>query len=104
MNRVFSAKLKTIDFDYEFANGSRATFTYRSPNTSELIAAAERGDIGTAEALNIVKTQFEERLTSRSESAVKELIAEGMESGNLFDLMRELELLLEESKAAKKPN
>ena len=98
MSKVFSAKLRVLEFYYEFLDGKTAKLTYRSPTTNEIDEAIARGDNKTPDDL---QKNFAKRL-SGDQQAIDALLMEQRESGNLYELIGELEKELADEKNAKR--
>jgi hypothetical protein len=103
MSKVFSAKLNSVEFDYEFLDGTQAKFGFRQSSTEEIDNSAdlESGAGDTRALLANAKTQIKARLTG-DETLIEKLINEQMKSGNLYEFSGELNALLASERAKKK--
>ncbi|WP_416768524.1 hypothetical protein ACM66T_10235 [Sulfurimonas sp. ST-25] len=92
---------KKIDFEYEFADGTKETFSYLDPTTAQLecIVGAE----GVKQGMQAIKTVMHGCLKSGGEGAVDKLVEEQTSSGNIYDFKSMLDVELGKlKKSAKK--
>jgi hypothetical protein len=102
MSKVFSAKTAQVEFEYELG-GKKALFAYRGPTTSEVNEELEReGKITGSEIVKLTREKALNRLTAKGAISVEELIKDQEKSGNLYDLINELDALVVDEKNAKR--
>jgi len=101
MSKVFSAKRKTAEFNYEFLDGIKTTLTVRSLSTKEQI---KNSDIDVNDGESIVK-KFKElvkiQLGNNDEKLVKKVIDEQFEDGDIIVFSNEIASLIVEEKEKK---
>ena len=101
MSKVFSAKRKTAEFDYEFLDGIKTSLVVRSLSTKEQM---KNSDIDVKDGENIIK-KFKElvkiQLGNNDEKIVKKVINEQFEDGDLIVFSNEIAGLISEEKAKK---
>ena len=101
MSKVFSAKRKTAEFDYEFLDGVKTTLTARSLSTKEQM---KNSDIDVNDGESIVK-KFKElvkiQLGNNDEKLVKKVIDEQFEDGDIIVFSNEIASLIVEEKEKK---
>lgn len=103
MNRVFSAKRKFIEFDYEFIDGTKSTFAYyelAQKDIDELVDKEEQG-LSTSEKLKYRLELFKKQLLHTDKKLVDKLLKEQYEYGNIYDLITELDNMLNEVRKKK---
>ena len=99
MSKVFSAKRKTVEFEYEFLDGTNATLKARTLSTKEqeeLQKEFKDGDIVSA-----VKKQLQMILAGNDKEIVKKLIEEQYENGDLIEFSGSINELIREEKEKK---
>ncbi|MDR2152766.1 MAG: hypothetical protein LBO72_08095 [Helicobacteraceae bacterium] len=101
MSKVFSAKLNSVEFEYELG-GAKAAFNYRSPTTLEIDAEITSEAKEGATLIAASRAKLRERLEAKGAIDVEELIADQEKNGNLYEFIGALEALLQEERAKKK--
>jgi hypothetical protein len=101
MSKIFSAKRNSIEFEYEFIDGKKASLAYLSPTANDLIAAAASENAKGADLVKSLIESFKSRINGDAK-AIDRLIAEQSEQGDIFGLIGELESALTEERAKKK--
>jgi len=101
MSKVFNAKRKTAEFDYEFLDGVKTTLTVKSLSTKEQM---KNSDIDVDDGESIVK-KFKElakiQLGNNDEKIVKKVIDEQFEDGDIIEFCNEIALLVVEEREKK---
>ena len=101
MSKVFSAKRKTAEFEYEFLDGIKTTLTVRSLSTKEQM---KNNDIDAKDGESIIK-KFKElvkiQLGNNDEKIVKKVIDEQFEDGDIILFSNEIAGLIAEEKTKK---
>ena len=101
MSKVFSAKRKTAEFDYEFLDGIKTSLVVRSLSTKEQM---KNSDIDIEDGESIIK-KFKElvmiQLGNNDEKIVKKVINEQFEDGDIIVFSNEIASLIEEEKTKK---
>jgi hypothetical protein len=102
MSKVFSAKLASIEFEYEMG-GKTAAFTWRAPSTLEFEQELERSEKITAAQLGgFAREKVRARLSAKGAITIDELIADQEKNGNLYEFIGELDKAVADEKNAKK--
>jgi len=101
MSKVFSAKRKTAEFDYEFLDGIKTSLVVRSLSTKEQM---KNSDIDIEDGESIIK-KFKElvmiQLGNNDEKIVKKVINEQFEDGDIIVFSNEIASLIAEEKTKK---
>lgn len=103
MAKVFSAKRKSVEFEYEFLDGAKAKFVYSElpQKEMEMLLEFDEEEHTTTEKLNKRKEIFKKQIKAENEKLIDKLIEEQYEYGNLFELIGELDTLLVETRKKK---
>ena len=98
--RVFGTKKrKSIEFEYEFKDGTKESFEYKEASSKEavsLIKAMESGK--NALSMELTVEIFRGNLSGGN---VDKLVDEAYNEGNIFTLVEELNKLLDEAEEKK---
>lgn len=100
MSKVFSAKRKTAEFEYEFLDGTKSTLTARSLSTKE----QEEVPLLRGSSKNFsdgLKTTVRKQLATNDKELVEKVITEQYESGDLIEFSNALTALIRENKEKK---
>jgi len=101
MSKVFSAKRKTAEFEYEFLDGIKTSLTVRSLSSKEQM---KNGDFEANDSESIIE-KFKElikiQLGNNEEKIVNKVIDEQFEDGDLILFSNEISRLIEEEKEKK---
>ena len=101
MSRVFSARRKTAEFEYEFLDGITTTLTVRSLSSKEQM---KNSDIDINDGESVMK-KFKElvkiQLGNNDEKIVKKVIDEQFENGDIIVFSNEIASLITEEKTKK---
>ena len=101
MNKVFSAKRKSVEFDYEFLDSSTKTLKVQSLSSKEQsdiskMKLSEEKDINDR-----FKEIIEMQLVLNDKKDVKRVIDEQFKEGDLIEFSNSLGSLIQELKAKK---
>jgi len=101
MSKVFSAKRKTAEFEYEFLDGIKTTLVVRSLSTKEQM---NNNDIDVNDSESIIK-KFKElvkiQLGNNDKKIVSKVIDEQFEDGDIIVFSNEIAGLIAEEKTKK---
>lgn len=99
MSRIFSAKRKTVEFEYEFLDGTKATLKARTLSTKEQEELQK--EFNEKEIVAAVKKQLKMILAGNDKEIVKKLIEEQYENGDLIEFSGSINELIREEKEKK---
>ena len=92
------AKRESIDFDYEFKDGTVVKFKYLEPTSEMIDRSIELDESGVKERMDYVKEVFRECVQGDSE-LVEKMIDELMNDGNIYEAKAQLDEELGKRKA-----
>jgi hypothetical protein len=101
MSKVFSAKRKSVKFDYEFLDGKGETLEVTSLSSKEQEEVAGIEVDSTSDVLDKFKTILLKQLHKNDKKIVEKIIDEQYEEGDLIEFSNSLSSLIHESKAKK---
>ena len=99
MSRIFSAKRKTVEFEYEFLDGTKATLKARTLSTKEQEELQK--EFNEKEIVAAVKKQLKMILAGNDKEIIKKLIEEQYENGDLIEFSGSINELIREEKEKK---
>ena len=101
MSKVFSAKRKTAEFDYEFLDGIKTELVVRSLSTKEQMRNSDIDIKDGQSIINKFKELVKIQLGNNDEKIVKKVIDEQFEDGDIIVFSNEIAALIAEEKAKK---
>ena len=102
MSRVFSAKRKTVEFEYEFLDGSKVELVARSLSTKEQEELGkEFKNMGEDGVIEAIKKNITAILSKNDKRVVNKVIKEQYEEGDLVEFLTALSELITKEKAKK---
>ena len=94
------AKRDSIDFDYEYNDGTVVKFKYLEPTSEMIDRGFDLDDDNVKDRLEYVKEIFRESIKGDTE-LVEKMIVELMEEGNIYEAKVQLDEELGKRKAKK---
>jgi hypothetical protein len=103
MSKVFNAKRKTAEFEYEFLDGNKQTLVARSLSSKEQVEVtnAAKEALDNDAFLNNFRDSIRKQLASNDREIVEKILVEQYESGDLIEFGNALAGLIREEKAKK---
>jgi len=100
MNKVFSAKRKTVKFDYEFLDGKKVELEARGLSTKEQeIVNNDRTE--NEDFITNFKNILKKQLATNDKELVDSVIKEQYENSDIVEFSNSLAALVREEKAKK---
>lgn len=99
MSKVFSAKRKSVEFEYEFLDGTKATLKARTLSTKEQEEIQK--EFNEKEIVPAVKKQLKMVLAGNDKNIVKKLLEEQYENGDIIEFSGSINELIREEKEKK---
>lgn len=100
MNKVFSAKRKTVKFDYEFLDGKKVELEARGLSTKEQeIVNNDRAE--NEDFITNFKNILKKQLATNDKELVDSVIKEQYENSDIVEFSNSLAALVREEKAKK---
>ena len=100
MSKVFSAKRKTVEFEYEFLDGTKATLKARSLSTKEQEELQKEFE-DEKNAIEGIKKSIRLALAGNDKDIVEKVINEQYENGDLIEFVGSINELIREEKEKK---
>jgi len=101
VKKVFSAKTKKVEFEYEFLDGEKATLVARSLTSKEQEATTKAMTKDPAAVVANFKDVIGKQLDSNEKKVVANVIKEQYEHGDIVTFSNALGSMLQEEKAKK---
>ena len=101
MSKVFSAKRKKVNFEYEFLDGNVETLEVRSLSSKEQSEIAKIGRDNSEDITDGFKKVLKLQLASNDKKLIDKVIKEQYEEGDLIEFSNSLSALIREEKEKK---
>jgi len=101
MSKVFSAKRKSVKFDYEFLDGKSENLEVISLSSKEQEEVADIEVNSTHSVIEKFKTILKKQLVNNDKKTVDKIIKEQYSEGDLIDFSNSLSSLIHETKEKK---
>ena len=101
MSKVFSAKRKTVEFSYEFLDGTTKEVTANSLSSKEQSEIVGKKSENSEELMEKYKNIVSKQLKNEDSKTVEKLIKEQYEEGDIIEFSNSLATLLRESQEKK---
>ena len=101
MSKVFSAKRKTVKFEYEFLDGKVESLEVRSLSSKEQADLSNIDTTSTDGVIEKFKSAIAKQLKNNKEKLVAKIIDEQYEEGDLVSFSNSLSKLIFEEKEKK---
>lgn len=101
MSKIFSAKRKSVKFDYEFLDGKSETLEVVSLSSKEQEEVAEIEVDSTHTVIEKFKTILKKQLRNNDKKVIEKITKEQYEEGDIIEFSNSLSSLIHEEKAKK---
>lgn len=101
MSKVFSAKRKSVEFEYEFIDGEKVTLNTRSLSSKEQEEFSSFSSYSDKSVINKFKSTLKTQLAKNDEKVVEKVISEQYEEGDIIEFSNSLALLIRDAKEKK---
>lgn len=101
MSKVFSAKRKTAEFEYEFLDGKKTVLIAQSLSSKEQAKVFEMNPSNGGEVINDLKKTISLQLAKSDRKTVDRVIDEMYEDGDLIEFTNALSSLIIKEKEKK---